>query len=321
MTGEAHGTKAIIAALFANMGIAIAKFVGFALTGSASMLAESIHSVADSGNQGLLLLGGKRARQAADTSHPFGYSRERYFWAFVVAMVLFSLGGAFAMFEGVEKIRHPHEIEAAGIAIGILFFACILEAFSLRTAVVESRKVKGDAGWWSFIRHSKNPELPVVLLEDIGAMAGLMIALSAVSLSLVTGDAIYDGYGTLSIGVLLTIIAVILATEMKSLLIGEAANRQVLEAIRTAIERDPSVQRLIHLRTQHLGPAELLVGAKIAFIDTLTIRELAAAINRVEASIRGDVPEARMLYLEPDIAGSDAPDDPLAPYAQTEAAD
>ena len=321
MTGEAHGTRAIIAALFANIGIAVAKFVGFSLTGSASMLAESIHSVADSGNQGLLLLGGKRARRAADTSHPFGYSRERYFWAFVVSMVLFSLGGAFAMFEGVEKIRHPHEIESAGIAIGILIFACILEAFSLRTAVVESRKVKGDAGWWSFIRHSKNPELPVVLLEDLGAMAGLMIALSAVSLSLVTGDAIYDGYGTLSIGVLLTIIAVILATEMKSLLIGEAANRRVLEAIRTAIERDPHVQRLIHLRTQHLGPEELLVGAKISFSDTLTIRELAAAINRVEESIRGDVPEARMLYLEPDVTGADPPDDPLAPHSGTESAD
>lgn len=318
MTGEAHGTKAIIAALFANMGIAVAKFVGFSITGSTSMLAESIHSVADSGNQGLLLLGGKRARKAADESHPFGYSRERYFWAFVVSMVLFSLGGAFAMFEGVEKIRHPHEIESAEIAIGILLLACALEAFSLRTAVVESRKVKKEAGWWSFIRHSKNPELPVVLLEDIGAMAGLVIALSAITLSLVTGDAIYDGYGTLAIGVLLTIIAVILATEMKSLLIGESADKRVLQTIRSSIESEPSVVRLIHLRTQHLGPEELLVGAKITFVDTLTVRELAAAINQVEAAIRRNVPEARMMYLEPDVTGTDLPSDPFAPVRRTE---
>ncbi len=189
MAGGGHGTKAVVAALLANAGIAVAKFVGFVITGSASMLAESIHSVADSGNQGLLLLGGRRARRAASEAHPFGYGRERYFWAFVVAMVLFSLGGAFAIFEGIEKIRHPHEIESAGIAIGILAVACLLEALSFRTAIVESRKVKGDSSWWQFVRRSKNPELPVVLLEDLGAMLGLLIALGAVITSLATDNA------------------------------------------------------------------------------------------------------------------------------------
>ena len=265
MAGGGHGTKAVIAALAANAGIAVAKFVGFVITGSASMLAESIHSVADSGNQGLLLLGGRRAQREADAAHPFGYGRERYFWAFIVALVLFSLGGAFAIFEGVEKMRHPHEVESPGVAIGILLFAVVLETFSFRTAIVESNKVRRDASWWQFIRRSKNPELPVVLLEDFGAEVGLAIALSALTATLVTGDAIWDGIGTLTIGLLLASIAVLLASEMKSLLMGETASPEMEARIRTAIEADESVDRLIHMRTQHLGPDELLVGAKVSF--------------------------------------------------------
>ncbi|MET0903318.1 MAG: cation diffusion facilitator family transporter, partial [Acidimicrobiales bacterium] len=226
--------------------MAVAKFAGFVITGSASMLAESIHSVADSGNQGLLLLGGHRARKEADAEHPFGYGRERYFWAFVVALVLFSLGGAFAIFEGVEKIRHPHELESPAVAIGILLFAMVLETYSFRTAIVESNKVRDDAGWWQFIRRSKNPELPVVLLEDFGAEVGLLIALSAITATLVTDDPIWDGIGTLAIGFLLTAIAIVLASEMKSLLLGETATPEVEAKIRAAIEGDPDVERLIH---------------------------------------------------------------------------
>ncbi len=307
------GGKAIIAAFLANMGIALAKFIAWFISGSASMLAEAIHSVADSGNQGLLLLGGKRARRAADETHPFGYGRERYFWAFIVAMVLFSLGGAFAIFEGVEKIRHPHEIESAGVAIGILVLAIGLETYSFRTAIAESNKVRGDASWWQFIRRSKNPELPVVLLEDLGAEIGLIIALAAVTTSLVTGDPLYDGIGTLSIGVLLAVIAVILAIEMKSLLMGETADPKVQQAIRERVEADDAVQRLIHLRTQHLGPDELLIGAKVAFVDHLSVPELAAAVIRVEDTVRRAVPEARVMYIEPDVAGTSLPPDPLAP--------
>jgi cation diffusion facilitator family transporter len=313
MAGGGHGSKAVIAALLANLGIAIAKFIGFVITGSASMMAEAIHSVADSGNQGLLLLGGHRARRQADEDHPFGYGRERYFWAFIVALVLFSLGGAFAMFEGIEKIRHPHEIESAEVAIAILLIAIALETFSFRTAIVESNKVRGDASWWQFIRRSKNPELPVVLLEDLGAEIGLFLALSAVSASLITDDPIYDGIGTLLIGVLLTVIAVILAVEMKSLLMGETADPKVQRAIREGIEAEGEVDRLIHLRTQHLGPDELLIGAKVAFVDGLSVSELAGAVNRVEANVRAAVPEARVMYIEPDVVGTELPTDPLAP--------
>jgi len=301
MAGGGHGTKAVIAALLANAGIAVAKFVGFIITGSASMLAESIHSAADSGNQGLLLLGGKRARRAADASHPFGYGRERYFWAFVVALVLFSLGGAFAIYEGISKIRHPHAVESAGVAIGILILAIALETFSFRTAIVEANHVRGDSGWWQFIRRSKNPELPVVLLEDLGALVGLVLALAAVSITLATDDPMWDGIGTLSIGVLLTVIAVVLAIEMKSLLLGETADAKVEESIRAAIEIEPAVERLIHLRTQHIGPDELLIGAKVAFIGDLTVPELASAVNRVETTVRAAVPAARIMYIEPDV--------------------
>lgn len=305
MAGQGHGSKAVVAALLANLGIAVSKLVGFVITGSASMLAEAIHSLADSGNQGLLLLGGRRAARAADRSHPFGYGRERYFWSFVVALVLFSAGGAFATFEGIEKIRHPHELESAAIAIGILLVAIVLESLSFRTAVHEANHVRGDAAWWSFIRRSRNPELPVVLLEDLGALIGLVLALTGVGLALVTDDARWDGMGTLSIGILLTIIAIVLAVEMKSLLIGETAEAGVEASITSTIGADEAVESLIHLRTQHLGPEELLVGAKVSFSSSLTVPDLAAAIDRVEVAIRAAVPSARIIYIEPDVVRVD----------------
>lgn len=311
MAGGGHGTKAVIAALLANAGIAVAKFVGFVITGSSSMLAESIHSVADSGNQGLLLLGGHRSRRQADAEHPFGYGRERYFWSFVVALVLFSLGGAFAIYEGISKIRHPHEIESPAVAVGILLFAIVLEGFSFRTAVGEANHLRGDADWWRFIRRSKNPELPVVLLEDLGALIGLVLALAAVATTLVTDDAVWDGIGTLCIGVLLSAIAVVLAVEMKSLLIGESADTKVQAAIRTSIEADPSVHRLIHLRTQHLGPEELLVAAKVSFAGGLSVAELAEAVNRVETGVRAAAPSARIMYIEPDVVRTAQPEPQL----------
>ncbi len=216
--------RAIIAALVANIGIAVAKFVGFLLTGAASLLAEALHSAADSGNQALLLLGGKKAKRRATAEHPFGYGRERYFWAFVVALVLFSLGGLFAIFEGIEKLRHPHELESVGIAIGILLVAIVLESYSLHTAVKEANHVRGDESWWSFIRHSKSPELPVVLLEDTGAEVGLFLALTGVLLAHFTDEPRWDAAGSLGIGILLVVIAGILAVEMKSLLLGESAS-------------------------------------------------------------------------------------------------
>lgn len=300
--GGEGGTKAILAALFANAGIAIAKFVGFLITQSASMLAESVHSVADTSNQGLLLLGGKRARREATPQHPFGYGRERYFWSFIVALVLFTLGAAFALYEGIEKIRHPHDVESLGVAVGILVFGIVLEAFSFRTAIVVGREMKGDAGWWEFIRRSRSPEVPVVLLEDAGAMIGLFLALAGVLLAQITGDPVWDGIGTICIGALLGVIAVVLAWEMKSLLIGESATGASQRAIRDAIESDDAVDSLIHMKTMHLGPDELLVAAKVDFDDALSTTDLGRAVDRVEAAIRGDVPEARVIYLEPDVA-------------------
>ncbi len=295
------GTKAIIAAFFANLFIAIAKFVGFLFTSSASLLAESVHSLADTGNQLLLLLGGRRAARAATPDHPFGYGHERYFWAFAVALVLFSAGAGFAIYEGIEKIRHPHELDSLGWAIGILVFAIGLETYSFRTAIVEANHVRGQAGWVSFIRRSKAPELPVVLLEDLGALVGLVLALSAVIIAEVTGEPVWDGIGTLSIGVLLAVIAVILAIEMKSLLVGEGASAEDTARIVAAMENHASVERLIHLKTQHLGPEELLVAAKLGFDRSLDVPGLAAAIDSVERAVRAAVPIARVMYIEPDL--------------------
>jgi cation diffusion facilitator family transporter len=292
--------KAIVAALFANGGIAIAKFIGFALTGAASLLAEAVHSVADTSNQGLLLLGGKRAGAKASELHPFGYGRERYFWAFVVALVLFSLGGLFAIYEGIEKLRHPHEVESLAIAIGILVVAILLETFSLMTAIREANKSRAGKSWWQFIRHSRNPELPVVLLEDIGAEIGLFLALAGVVMGHVTEEPRWDAAGSLGIGILLVVIAITLVVEMKSLLIGESATAEDVTKIKGAIEGTPNVERVIHMRTQHLGPEELLVAAKVAMNSTLTFPRVADTINAAETALRAAVPAARVVYLEPD---------------------
>jgi len=297
-------TRAIVAAFFANLGIAVAKLVGFFVTGASSMLAESVHSFADSGNQGLLLWGGRAAKKAPDDEHQFGYTRERYFWSFVVALVLFTLGSLFAIFEGVEKIRHPHELDSLGVAIGILVLGIVLEGWSFRTAIREARPYKGRSTWTAFIRHSRTPELPVVLLEDLGALIGLCLALGAIGMSEFTGDPVWDGIGTLSIGVLLGVIAIILAIEMRSLLIGEGATRADMTKIRQAIESAPHVTDLIHIRTQHLGPEDLLVACKVHFDEGLTVAELAAAIDGVEVRVREQVPYARPMYIEPDISRS-----------------
>lgn len=293
--------KAVLAALIANFGIAVSKLVGFLLTGAASMLAEAIHSAADSGNQALLLLGSRLASREAGEDRPFGYGRERYFWAFVVALVLFSLGGLFAIYEGISKLRHPHELESPFIAIGILAVAIVLETFSLRTALREARHAAGDASLWQFIRHAKSPELPVVLLEDIGAELGLIFAMGGVVTAELTGNPRWDALGSLSIGVLLVVIAGVLATEMKSLLIGESATSGEIRAIKHAIEAAPEVRSLIHMRTLHLGPDELLVAAKLELDATLTFTEVTAAINAAEGRLRQAVPSAHVVYLEPDI--------------------
>jgi cation diffusion facilitator family transporter len=294
------GTRAIIAALAANAGIAIAKFIGYLVTGSSSMLAEAVHSLADTANQGLLLLGGKRAKRAATAEHPFGYGRDRFFYAFVVALLLFTLGSVFALYEGIEKLAHPGELTSPIVAIIILFVAIGLEGFSFRTAIHESRGLKGQLSWWQFIRQATTPELPVVLLEDFGALIGLVLALLGVGLTLVTGDGVFDALGTICIGILLGVIAIVLIIEMKSLLIGEGAQPPVVAAITEGLEGG-AVQHVLHLRTQYLGPEELLVAAKIALAPGLRVEEVARAIDEAESRVRAAVPHARMIYLEPDL--------------------
>ncbi|MGV9304890.1 MULTISPECIES: cation diffusion facilitator family transporter [unclassified Nonomuraea] len=295
------GTKAIVAALGANLAIAVAKFVAFVFTSSSSMLAESIHSVADSGNQALLLVGGKRAQRGRTPQHPFGYGRERYFYAFVVAVVLFTIGAVFSLYEGFHKIAERHPVESPGWAFGVLIFAIIAEGFSFRTAIKESNEHRGSQSWWAFIRRSKSPELPVVLLEDLGALLGLIFALFGVTMAVVTGDGLWDGVGTVMIGALLAVIAIILAIETKSLLLGEGATPEVETQIRNALESAPEVSRIIHMRTLHLGPEELLVAAKIAVAHDDTAAEVARGIDEAEQRIRAAVPIARVIYLEPDL--------------------
>jgi cation diffusion facilitator family transporter len=295
------GRKAIIAALLANLGIAITKFAAWAISGSASMLAEAVHSVADTGNQGLLLLGGAKARRKADEEHPFGYGRERYVYAFVVAIILFSIGGVFSVYEGIDKLQHPHELTNAWLPIVVLVLAIVLESFSLRTAVREANHVRGGESWVQFVRHAKAPELPVVLLEDVAALTGLVFAFLGVGLTIITGNSVWDAIGTLAIGVLLVLVAVILGIETKSLLVGEGARPADAIAIRNAINEDPQVEALVHMKTLYLGPDELLVAAKVAFSPKKKLAEVATAINALEARVRAAVPIARVIFIEPDV--------------------
>ena len=295
------GTRAVIAAFIANAGIAVTKFIAFALTGSTSMLSEAIHSVADSGNQLLLLLGGRRARRDADEQHQFGYGRVRYVYAFVVSIVLFLLGGLFSVYEGWHKVHAPEPLTSPGVAFAVLGIAIVLEGFSFRTAVREANRSRGSRSLWRFVRDARQPELPVVLLEDFGALIGLVFALVGVSLAVVTGDGRWDGIGALAIGSLLLVIAVFLALEMSSMLVGESAMPEQTEAIRAALQAEPLVESVIHLRTLHTGPDEVLVAAKIAVHHDDTAAAVALAIDGAERRIREAVPEARWIYLEPDL--------------------
>jgi cation diffusion facilitator family transporter len=313
--GGGHGTRAVIAALLANLGIAAAKLFGFVLTGSSSMLAESLHSVADSGNQAVLILGGRFAKRAEDAKHPFGHGSTRFFAAFLVAVVLFTLGALFSLYEGYDKLRHPHEVESPLVAVTILVVALALEGLSLRTAVREATPFRGEQSWWSFIRTTKKPELAVVLLEDTAAEAGLAFALLGVGLAAVTGDPMWDAVGTLAIGALLGVVAVILAVEMQSLLIGEAATSKEQEAIREAIASTPGIERVLHMRTMYLGPEDLLVAGTIEIDPDLSANDAAAAIDEAEARLRAVVPNARIVYLEPD-APTAAPAAPEARPAE-----
>ena len=294
-------TRAVVTALGANLGIAVSKFVAAAITGSASMLAEGVHSVADSGNQVLLLVGGRRSQQAPSALHPFGYARTRYIYAFLVAIVLFTLGGLYALYEGYHKVRDPHPLTSPLVAVGVLIVAAALEGYALRTAVREANRTRGARSWFNFVRRARAPELPVILLEDSGALLGLTFALIGVGLSELTGNGVFDGLATLCIGALLVTAAVVLARETTSLLIGEAAVPEQIGAITAALVSTPGVDHVIHLRTVHLGPEELLVAGKIGVSADADGAEIAATIDDAEERVRHALPSARLIYLEPDI--------------------
>jgi cation diffusion facilitator family transporter len=296
------------------MGIAVTKFVGFLITGSSSLLAESIHSVADSSNQGLLFLGGRQAKRAPTDLHQFGYGRVRYFWAFVVAVVLFSLGGLFAVYEGYHKIHDPHEIDSPAVAIGILAVAFVLESFALRTAVRHATPQRGNRSWTRYVRESRSPELPVLLLEDSGALIGLAFALLGVVLAVITGEPVFDGIGTLAIGLVLLAIAVVLAKEMRSLLIGESASPELEAKVDAELERAPEVRRVIHTLTQHIGPDEILIAAKVEFDPELTVKQLVDAIDAAEDRVRavGGIGTVR-IYVEPGVGPSETVTEAAAP--------
>jgi cation diffusion facilitator family transporter len=309
------GTRAVLAALAANLGIAVTKFVAFALTSSSSMLAEAIHSVADSGNQVLLLVGGRRSTREATARHPFGYGRERYIYAFVVSVVIFFVGGVFAAYEAWHKLGTPEPIESwQWVPLLVLIMAILLEGFSFRTAILETNKIRNGAGWIEFIRRARVPELPVILLEDFAALIGLVLALFGVSMTLITHNGIWDAVGTASIAVLLIVVAAVLAVEMKSLLVGEGATEDQVEAIEAALVAGPEVECVIHMRTVHLGPEELLVAAKIAVRHDESAEQVARGIDAAEARVRNAVPIAKVIYLEPDIyeAGKAASGGPAA---------
>lgn len=295
------GTKAVLAALIANLSIGVMKFIAFLLTSSSSMLAEAIHSVADSGNQVLLLVGGRKALRQPSALHPFGYGRERYIYAFIVSIVLFSVGGLAALVQAWEKFKEPHAIEGQWwwVPLAVLVGAIIAECFSFRTAIRESNHVRGDQGWVQFVRNAKQPELPVILLEDLGALVGLIFALAGVSLTLLTGDGLWDAAATAMIGLLLVLIAVVLAVETKSLLLGESASREDIARIENAV--GAGGLRVIHMRTLHLGPSELLVAVKVGVDTNSNAAEIAASIDDIEARIRAEVPLAKNIYIEPDI--------------------
>ncbi|WP_336659806.1 cation diffusion facilitator family transporter [Leucobacter sp. USHLN153] len=295
------GNKAIIAALLANLGIAVTKFIAWAFSGSSSMLAEGVHSLADSGNQVLLLVGGKRAQQRADKEHPFGYGRVRYVYAFVVAIVLFSIGGVFSVYEGISKIQHPHALEVWWLPLLVLGVAIVLEGFSMRTAIRESRPHKGNSTWVQFIRRSKAPELPVVLLEDFAALTGLVIAFVGVGLTVLTGNGLFDGIATVAIGALLVAVAIVLGVEVKSLLVGEGASDEDVAKIEAALLNSQDVDRIIHMKTLYLGPDEFMVGAKVDIAATKTMSEVSVIINLAERRVREAVPAARVIYIEPDV--------------------
>jgi cation diffusion facilitator family transporter len=290
-TGDSR--RVVVAALLANLGIALVKAVAAVLTSSGALLAETIHSLADSGNQALLLLGARRARRPADRLHPFGYGSERYFWAFVVALVLFALGALFSLYEGLEKLRHPVAIRSVGWAYGVLGASLVLEALSFRVARREVRRGRAGRTLGVYLMGAKDPAVPLVYLEDLGALLGLGLALLGVTLSHAFGWTRADGLATVGIGLLLGTIAAVLLVRCHRLLIGEGAGTEAEERIKAAVAEVAGVEEVVDLRTLHIGPEEVLVALDVRMKDP------AATARRIEEAVRATLPAARYISVEP----------------------
>ena len=296
---QASSLRAVLYALGANSGILIAKGVAAAITGSSAMLAEAIHSAADCGNQVLLLFGMKDARRAPDATHPLGYGRAVYFWAFLVAVLLFTLGGMFSIYEGWHKLHQTEPITNPGIAIGVLLIAIVLEAFSLAGCIREIRKVSGTRSLWRFFRTSRNSELIVILGEDIAALAGLVLALLAVTVAFASGNPIYDALGSMAVGALLVVVAVLLSVEIKAMITGESAEAETEHAIRAFLTARPEVAEVYKLLTLQLGEG-IMLAVKARMAETARAGAVIDAINRVEADLRTAFPALQWIFFEPD---------------------
>jgi cation diffusion facilitator family transporter len=301
MSAPADSLKSILFALGANLAIALAKSAGAVFTGSASMLAEAIHSFADCGNQALLIWGLRSAKQAASPDHPLGHGRAIYFWSFIVALMLFSMGGLFSIYEGMHKLHETEPVKYAWVAVGILAFGVVAESFSLWGALREIDKERGDLSLWRWFKTSRQSELLVILGEDLAALGGLALALVFIALSMITGNPVWDAIGSISIGVLLVLVALLVGTEIKALLIGQSADPVVLARLRAHIEAQPEVAQVYSLITQQLG-SDIMVAVKARMQPASSDVALINAINAVEARMRGEFAQVRWIFFEPDLA-------------------
>ena len=297
---KADSLRTVLSALGANLAIAAAKTAAAVATGSSAMLAEAIHSYADSGNQGLLLWGMRQAKRPPSPDYPLGWGKAVFFWSFIVALVLFSLGGLFSLYEGWHKLVHPGPIRFPWVAVGILVFGLAAETVSLRACLHEVNKVRGGRSLWRWFRESRQSELVVILGEDLAALLGLALALAAVALTMFTGNPVWDALGSMSIGAVLIIVAAGIGIEIKALLIGQSAEHETEARLREFLQRQPGVEEVLRLLTLQLGTS-LMVAVK-AKMAPESAAELVAAINRAEAAMRAEFPEIQWLFFEPDVA-------------------
>jgi len=301
MAGKADSIKTIFYALGANFLIFVAKLVAAIVTGSGAMTAEAVHSLADCGNQGLLLIGMKSAKKPPSPEYPLGHGKAIYFWSFLVALLLFSVGGAFSLYEGVHKVQHPEPLSWPWIAVGVLAFGIVAESVSMWGCLREVNKVRGSRSLWRWFRESRQSELIVIFGEDLAALLGLVVALGAVVLTMLTGNPLFDAFGTLAIGVLLVVIAFFIAVEVKALLIGQSVEPEVREAILAFVLQQPDVVRVFNLITLQLGP-DVMVAIKAEMNGDLSGRGMVDAINAVERGLKENFPQIRRLFFEPDVA-------------------